>query len=120
MMSSLARSYHHGDLRHALIAEASRQARAGGPAAISLREVTRAVGVSPNAAYRHFSDREDLLRAAAAEAQNALARAIMARREGKPVPADVIYPTIDDGVTGVAFVEACVRSSSRNGAWVAL
>lgn len=84
MMSSLARGYHHGDLRHALIAEASRQARAGGPAAISLREVTRAVGVSPNAAYRHFADREDLLRAAAAEAQNALARAIMARAAAAP------------------------------------
>lgn len=83
-MSSLARSYHHGDLRHALIAEASRQARAGGPAAISLREVTRAVGVSPNAAYRHFADRDDLLRAAAAEAQNALARAIMARAAAAP------------------------------------
>lgn len=83
-MSSLARSYHHGDLRHALIAEASRQARAGGPAAISLREVTRAVGVSPNAAYRHFADRDDLVRAAAAEAQNALARAIMTRVAGAP------------------------------------
>lgn len=83
-MSSLARSYHHGDLRHALIAEASRQARAGGPTAISLREVTRAVGVSPNAAYRHFADRDDLLRAAAAEAQSALARAITERVAAAP------------------------------------
>jgi AcrR family transcriptional regulator len=78
-VSSLARSYHHGDLRHALLAEASRQARSGGPAAISLREVTRAVGVSPNAAYRHFADREALVRAAAAEAQSALALAISQR-----------------------------------------
>ena len=31
-----------------------------------------------------------------------------------------VYPTIEDGVAGVAFVEACVRSSSRNGAWVTL
>ncbi len=46
------------------------------------------------------------------------ARAIRARREGKPVPAEVVYPTIVDGVAGVAFVEACVRSSSRNGTWV--
>lgn len=83
-MSSLARSYHHGDLRHALIAEASRQARVGGPAAISLREVTRAVGVSPNAAYRHFADRDALVRAAAAEAQSALARAITDRVAAAP------------------------------------
>ena len=31
-----------------------------------------------------------------------------------------VYPTIEDGVAGVAFVEACVRSSARNGAWVTL
>jgi predicted dehydrogenase len=48
------------------------------------------------------------------------ARAILARRAGQPVPAEVAYPTIDDGVAGVAFVDACVRSSARNGAWVAL
>ncbi len=46
------------------------------------------------------------------------AQAIQAKREGKPVPKEVVYPTIEDGVAGVAFVEACVRSSSRNGAWV--
>jgi len=79
MMSSLARTYHHGDLRHALIREAAAQARAAGPAAISLREVTRAVGVSPNAAYRHFADRDDLVRAAAVEAHEAFARAILDR-----------------------------------------
>ena len=46
------------------------------------------------------------------------ARAIRARREGRPVPAEVVYPTIEDGLAGVAFVDACVRSSSRNGTWV--
>ena len=46
------------------------------------------------------------------------ARAILARRTGAPVPEDVTYPTIEDGVKGVAFVEACVRSSARNSAWV--
>jgi predicted dehydrogenase len=48
------------------------------------------------------------------------ARAILARREGRPVPADVVYPTIEDGVAGVAFVDACVRSSERNAAWISL
>jgi predicted dehydrogenase len=48
------------------------------------------------------------------------ARAIRARREHQPVPKEVIYPTLEDGVAGVAFVEACVRSSARNGAWVTL
>lgn len=48
------------------------------------------------------------------------ARAILARRAGLPVPADVIYPTVEDGVAGVAFVDACARSAARNSAWVTL
>ena len=38
-------------------------ARTGGPDAVVLREATRAAGVSPNAAYRHFADRQALLHA---------------------------------------------------------
>ncbi|MEI3847820.1 MULTISPECIES: TetR/AcrR family transcriptional regulator [unclassified Microbacterium] len=73
------RTYHHGDLRRALIAEGLQLARTGGPGAVTLREATRAAGVSPNAAYRHFRDRDALVRAVAAEAQLALARAIADR-----------------------------------------
>jgi hypothetical protein len=32
----------------------------------------------------------------------------------------VIFPTVADGLKGVAFVDACVRSSRRNAAWVTL
>ncbi|MBY2986259.1 Gfo/Idh/MocA family protein [Rhizobium leguminosarum] len=46
------------------------------------------------------------------------AHAINARKKGKAVDKAVVYPTVDDGVKGVAFVEACVASSKRNGAWV--
>ncbi|MFN3614405.1 MAG: Gfo/Idh/MocA family protein, partial [Rubrimonas sp.] len=45
------------------------------------------------------------------------ARAILARREGRTDP-DALYPTVRDGLAGVAFVDACVRSSARGGAWV--
>lgn len=49
------------------------------------------------------------------------ARAIRAaRRAGGRLPKDVVYPTVSDGVEGVAFVDACVRSSRRNGAWTKL
>ncbi len=48
------------------------------------------------------------------------AEAIVAHREGKPVDQEVLYPTIMDGLKGVAFVDACVRSSARNAAWVKL
>lgn len=49
-----------------------------------------------------------------------VARAIEARRAGRPTPDGVMFPTIDDGVAGVAFVDACVRSSARNSAWITL
>ncbi len=48
------------------------------------------------------------------------ARAIRAARAGRKPPKDVVFPTIDDGVEGVAFVTACVASSKRNGAWTKL
>ncbi|KQZ80806.1 oxidoreductase [Mesorhizobium sp. Root157] len=49
------------------------------------------------------------------------ARAIRAARGkgGKP-PKGVIFPTVQDGVEGMAFIEACVKSSKRNGAWTKL
>ena len=48
------------------------------------------------------------------------ADAITAHRNGQPVSADVLYPTIEDGLKGMQFVDACVRSSKRDGAWVKL
>ncbi|MFI5695019.1 TetR/AcrR family transcriptional regulator [Kribbella sp. NPDC051586] len=50
-----------GDVRAGLVAAGVELARAGGPDAVVLREATRAVGVVPNAAYRHFADRDELL-----------------------------------------------------------
>ncbi len=48
------------------------------------------------------------------------ADAIAAHRAGVPVSGDVLYPTIQDGLKGMQFVDACVRSSKRDGAWVRL
>jgi len=68
-----ARPYHHGDLRAALLAAAAQLLAEGGLAAISLREVARRAGVSHNAPYRHFPDRDSLLAALAAQAFHDLA-----------------------------------------------
>jgi predicted dehydrogenase len=46
-----------------------------------------------------------------------VARAIEAKRAGKKVDKDVDFPGIEDGVKGMAFIEACVKSSSKNGKW---
>ncbi len=45
------------------------------------------------------------------------ARAIIARRDGVAVDAAVSFPGLKEGLEGVAFVDACVRSSGKNGAW---
>jgi len=45
------------------------------------------------------------------------AAAIAAARDGVAPAREVIYPTVQDGLRGVAFVEACIASSRRNGAW---
>jgi AcrR family transcriptional regulator len=57
--------YHHGDLRRTLIDSAIEMLREGNVDDISLRELAKRVGVSPNAPYRHFKDKESLLAAAA-------------------------------------------------------
>lgn len=48
------------------------------------------------------------------------AQAILARRSGGPAETDVVFPTVEDGLKGVQFVDACVRSSAKNAGWVKL
>lgn len=61
------RSYHHGDLRHELLALAGAIAAEDGPSAIVLRDLARRAGVSHAAPAHHFGDRRGLLTALAAE-----------------------------------------------------
>jgi AcrR family transcriptional regulator len=72
-------SYHHGNLSEALLEAGLELARAGGPDAVVLREASRRAGVSHNAVYRHFADRDALLRAVCLECMRALARLMEAR-----------------------------------------
>ncbi|PZG25201.1 hypothetical protein C1I98_34865, partial [Spongiactinospora gelatinilytica] len=74
-----ALTYHHGNLRSALIEAGLDLARHKGAGALGPREVTRAVGVSPNAAYRHFADLRALVLTVAEQARHRLARAILHR-----------------------------------------
>src|SRR6201981_3148349 len=62
-----------GAVREGLIAAGLELARTGGPDAVVLREATRMVGVVPNAAYRHFADRDELLAAVCGAAMGELA-----------------------------------------------
>lgn len=55
------RSYHHGNLREALIQGALDLIARKGPGGFTVAEAARAIGVSPAAPYRHFRDRDDLM-----------------------------------------------------------
>ena len=69
--------YHHGHLREALLQAAIQLIAELGPAGFTLREVARRAGVSHNAPYRHFPDREDLLAAVAAQGFRELNEAML-------------------------------------------
>jgi AcrR family transcriptional regulator len=74
---SLSRtSYHHGDLRNALIEAGAELAESGGPAAVTIRAAAAKAGVTPTAAYRHFADHAALLDAVRDQAMNRLSSAM--------------------------------------------
>ena len=78
-------------------------AEPGGPDAVVLREATRRAGVVPNAAYRHFASRWELLQAVRSAALSALAVA-MARTS---------TPTNDSSTSSVrTLLNTCVSSAT--------
>jgi AcrR family transcriptional regulator len=82
--------YHHGNLRNALVDAAVARAREGGPQRVVLRELLRDVGVSHNAAYRHFADRGELLRAVRDSALEQLAAAMRDALDELPESGDPV------------------------------
>lgn len=65
-MKSMSK-YHHGDLRNALILIATELLSEDGLHALSLRKMAQRAGVSHNAPYMHFADKEAVLVAIAEE-----------------------------------------------------
>ncbi|MER1968491.1 TetR/AcrR family transcriptional regulator [Castellaniella sp. GW247-6E4] len=66
-MSTSSQKYHHGDLRKALLNEGMALVQESGPEALTLRALARRLGVSAMAPYRHYSDKQALLTAIAAD-----------------------------------------------------
>jgi len=98
------------ELRWSPLGEATRIVTRGGPGSgAAAARVTRTPGGHPEGYLEGF-----------ANIYSEVALAIKAAREGKAPPAECDFPTIVDGVKGVAFVEAAVKSSKANGAWVKL
>ena len=92
--------YHHGDLRNGLIAEGLRLVETAGAEGFSLREAARGLGVTANAAYRHYADKSDLLTAIAAQGFGVLSeqlQAALAAAKDEAAPAQM-------RVLGAAYV----------------
>jgi AcrR family transcriptional regulator len=90
-------AYHHGDLAVALVEAGLELTRTGGVDALTVREVTRRTGVSPNAAYRHFADLDAL--------REAVAGAVLARvaETMSQAPADAAAARLR--TIGLAYIE---------------
>jgi AcrR family transcriptional regulator len=97
------RTYHHGNLRPALVAAALREIAHQGLDRFSLRGVARRAGVSPPAVYRHFEDKDDLLAAVAAECAERMAAAMAAAVASAPDE-----PLERFRATGIALVRFAV------------
>src|SRR5690242_11338462 len=100
-----SRPYHHGRLREALVSAGLELARSSGPEAVVLRAVSRAAGVSHNAAYRHFADHDELMRAVCERCMRELAL-LMEKRVGE-VPS-----------TGSAVDDAWARLTALGASYV--
>ena len=97
------RSYHHGNLKQALLAASLDLIRRAGPGAFTLREVARRAGVSHNAPYRHFRGKEELLGALAAEGFDRLTAAMTKAAEPASRPLDRFR------LSGRGYVEFALR-----------
>ncbi len=75
----MAQPYHHGNLKEALLEAAVALIAEAGPKGFTLREVARRAGVSHNAPYRHFRDKDELLMAVAAQGFERLNQAMQTR-----------------------------------------
>jgi len=101
-----AAPYHHGNLRAALVEAGLELARQDGPDAVVVREASRRAGVSHNAAYRHFSDRAQLLKEVCERCMSELARRIEAQVAAVPPGDDaVLTARLRLRATGAAYVE---------------
>ncbi len=99
-------SYHHGDLKRALVETSIELLREGGVDALSVAEAGRRLGVSSAAPYKHFADRRELLRAVAAEGNRRLTEHIL-RTVGSEADPEKAFAW-----AGVAYVEWAANNAA--------
>ena len=102
-MQRRQKPYHHKRLREALLQAAIHLIAEVGPAAFTLREVARRAGVSHNAPYRHFRDKEELMAAVAAQGFRELNQAMLDATKLPPNPVERLK------AAGLAYVDFALR-----------
>ena len=90
------RPYHHGNLRQVLLDAGVALIRKVGPKSFTMREVARRAGVSHNAPYRHFRDKDELISAIVGQGFERLNDAMIGQAAA--------------GKTGVERLELCGRA----------
>jgi AcrR family transcriptional regulator len=115
-------TYHHGDLREALIQAALDEAEQGGPEAISIKALAKTLGVSQPAPYRHFADREALLVAVTAEAfrqfnttlREALATSSRRSKLSRLAQAALVFGLQRSGIYRLMFASQTMACAAEN------
>jgi AcrR family transcriptional regulator len=119
-MSSNA-TYHHGDLRAALVLAAMELLEESGETELPLRAVARRAGVSPAAPYRHYADREALISAVATVGYRELAERLAAAHPSPSTPeqlasvavAYVLFALERPALFRIMFSEPCDRDNAE-------
>jgi AcrR family transcriptional regulator len=120
-MSTTKATYHHGDLRAALVRAAMELLEESGEAALSLRAVARRAGVSAAAPYRHYADREALVSAVAAVGYRELAERLATAHPSPSTPdqlarvatAYVQFALERPALFRIMFTEPCDRDNDE-------
>jgi AcrR family transcriptional regulator len=120
-MSTSKATYHHGDLRAALVRAALDLLDESGETELSLRAVARRAGVSPAAPYRHYADREALASAVAAVGYRELAERLAAAHPMPSTPNELARVAIAyvefalerPALFRIMFGEPCDRDSDE-------
>jgi AcrR family transcriptional regulator len=100
----VAKGYHHGELRQALLDAVDELVRTKGAAAVTLRECARLAGVSHAAPLHHFKDHHALLSAYVAQQWIRVAERMRVRRAGADGPFEELT------AVGMAYIESGMRT----------
>ncbi len=100
-------TYHHGDLRRALLREAANTMQAHGVERLTLRAVGDRLGVSRTALYRHFADKATLLAAVAREGFVTLREELLAAWQGAGTGLEGL------DAMGIAYVQFAITHPSH-------